>query len=66
MSCWREKLPAPKLRISALMKAFAVSFGQISISIIAPHIFNESGSEDSIKSPSIESPSIELTTEGRS
>jgi hypothetical protein len=61
LSCWREKLAAPTLRVSALMKAFAVSVGHMSICIIAPHIVNESDSEDSIKSPS-----IELTKEGRS
>jgi hypothetical protein len=59
LSCWREKHAAPKLRLSALTKAFAVSVGHMNIT--APHIGYESDSEESI-----ESASIELTKEERS
>jgi hypothetical protein len=46
LSCLREKLDAPKLRISVLMKVFAVSMGHMKISIVAPCMYNESDSNE--------------------
>jgi hypothetical protein len=35
LTCWRERLAAPKLQISVLTKAFAESVGHMNVSVVA-------------------------------
>ncbi len=53
LSCWREKILAPKLRISGLIKAFAECVGCMNITVGSP-IDIESDSESSVVEEELE------------